>query len=65
MVLTVLFKGDIDQVTGKHGSLTTIISVWNSMVGSGLATIPWAFSESGLVLGVLLSFVAFMIAFTT
>ena len=35
------------------------------MVGSGLMTIPWAFSQSGLVLGVFLSFVAFVIAFTT
>jgi len=36
--------GDIDKSTGKHGSLTTILSVWNSMIGSGMLTIPWAFS---------------------
>jgi hypothetical protein len=36
--------GDIDKDTGKHGSLTTIFSVWNAMVGTGLVTIPWAFS---------------------
>ena len=65
LVLTVLFKGDVDKVTGKHGSLTTIISVWNGMVGSALITIPWAFSESGLVLGVLLSALGFLISFTT
>lgn len=64
-MLTVLFKGDIDKLTGKHGSFTTILSVWNGMVGSGLMTIPWAFSESGLVLGVLLSALGFTISFTT
>jgi len=36
--------GDIDEATGKHGSLTTIFSVWNTMVGTGLLTIPWAYS---------------------
>lgn len=36
----------------KHGSFTTIFSVWNSMVGTGLVTIPWAYSESGLLLGI-------------
>lgn len=64
-MLTVLFKGDVDKVTGKHGSLTTILSVWNGMVGSGLMTIPWAFSESGLALGVMLSALGFTISFTT
>jgi amino acid permease len=64
-VLTVLFKGDVDKVTGKHGSTTTIVSVWNGMVGSGLMTIPWAFSESGLALGLLLTAFSFTISFTT
>jgi sodium-coupled neutral amino acid transporter 9 len=63
--LTVLFKGDVDKVTGKHGSITTVISVWNGMVGSGLMTIPWAFSESGLILGIILSALGFTISFTT
>lgn len=35
----------------KHGSLTTIFSVWNAMVGTGMLTIPWAYSNSGFVLG--------------
>ena len=57
--------GDIDEDTGKHGSLTTIFSVWNAMVGTGLVTIPWAFSQSGLILGLFFTFVAFAISFTT
>ena len=36
----------------KNGSLTIIFSVWNTMVGTGMITIPWAFSNSGLALGI-------------
>jgi hypothetical protein len=35
------------------------------MVGSSLLTIPWAFSNSGIVLGMFISFITFMIAFYT
>jgi amino acid permease len=41
----------IEPSRGKHGSLTTIFSVWNAMVGTGMLTIPWAYSNSGFVLG--------------
>lgn len=56
---------DVDEKTGKHGSLTNIFSCWNGMVGTGLVTIPWAYSQSGLVLGLLLTFGAFIISFST
>ena len=35
------------------------------MVGSGLVTIPWAFSQSGIVLGSILTIIAFAFSFTT
>ena len=41
----------IGKEVKKQGSFTTIFSVWNSMVGTGLLTIPWAYSESGFMLG--------------
>jgi amino acid permease len=63
MILTKV-PGDTD-LTGKHGSLTTIFSVWNAMVGTGLVTIPWAFSQSGLVYGIVLTFISFVVSFTT
>jgi amino acid permease len=56
---------DIDKETGKHGSLTNIFSCWNGMVGSGLIFIPWAFNEAGILLGILLTLLAFAISFTT
>jgi len=57
--------GDIDKTTGQHGSLTTIFSVWNAMVGTGLVTIPWAYSQSGIFLGLFLTFITFIVSFTT
>lgn len=55
---------DVDD-DGKHGALTNIFSCWNSMVGSGLVTIPWAYYKAGIVLGVLLTLWAFTVSFTT
>jgi hypothetical protein len=51
--------------SGKHGSLTNIFSCWNGMVGTGLVTIPWAYSQSGILLGLALTFLAFVISFAT
>ena len=41
----------LDTEDNKHGSLVTIFSVWNAMVGTGLLTIPWAYANSGIILG--------------
>lgn len=35
------------------------------MVGTGLVTIPWAFSQSGLLYGTVLTFLSFAVSFTT
>ena len=35
------------------------------MVGSGLVLVPWAFSNSGILLGSILVLVAFSMSFTT
>jgi len=35
------------------------------MVGSGLVTVPWAYSQSGMILGLILTWAAFIISFTT
>lgn len=56
---------DRDKDTGLHGSLTNIFSCWNGMVGSGLVFVPWAFSNSGALLGCFLTLIAFAMSFTT
>ena len=50
---------------GKHGPMTTIFSTWNSIVGMGLVVIPWAYTESGLLLGLALTGLCFTISFST
>ncbi len=35
------------------------------MAGTGIVTMPWAFQQSGIFLGVLLTFIAFIISFYT
>lgn len=50
---------------GKHGSFTTIFSCWNAMAGTGIVTMPWAFQQSGILLGLILTFIAFVISFYT
>ena len=49
----------------KHGSLTMIFSVWNSLVGASLVTLPWAFSLAGIGLGTLICLLCFLINFYT
>jgi amino acid permease len=50
---------------GKHGSLTTIFSTWNAMAGTGIVCMPYAFQESGIMIGILLTFIAFAISYYT
>ena len=50
---------------GKHGSLTTIFSTWNAMAGTGIVSMPFAFQSSGIVYGVILTFVAFAFSYIT
>lgn len=43
------------QPSKKISSVMTIFTIWNTMVGSSLLTLPWAFAHGGL-------FVSFIIA---
>ncbi|GFG31868.1 hypothetical protein Cfor_02674 [Coptotermes formosanus] len=40
-------KGD-----GKQSSLVTIFSVWNTIMGSSLLTMPWGIQNAGLLMGI-------------
>jgi len=48
-----------------QSSLVTIFSICNCMVGSSLTSLPWAYAQSGLLLGVLITFALFLICFYT
>mmetsp|Transcript_55529 Transcript_55529/g.76355 ORF Transcript_55529/g.76355 Transcript_55529/m.76355 type:complete len:152 (+) Transcript_55529:173-628(+) len=48
-----------------HGSFTTIFAAWNNMVADVLITVPWGFQESGMILGIILTFLSFIASYYT
>ena len=51
--------------SGEQGSFSTIFSIWNVMVGSGLLVMPWAFQNAGLVGGTLVLMAVGLLCFYT
>ena len=49
----------------KQGSLVIIFSVWKTMLGSAVVSLPWAYQQAGLVLGTFISFTSFIISYYT
>ncbi len=49
----------------KQSSMVIIFSCWKTMIGTAVAALPWTFQQSGIVLGVILSFTSFLISFYT
>ena len=56
---------DPAEIIGTQSSTVVIFSVWKTMVGTAVMSLPWAFQESGFVLGLIITFVAFLISFYT
>lgn len=50
---------------GKASSLVIIFTCWNTMVGSAMTTIPWAFQQSGILMGIFISFIGFLTSYYT
>uniref|UniRef100_UPI00398EEF00 neutral amino acid transporter 9 isoform X2 n=1 Tax=Pristiophorus japonicus TaxID=55135 RepID=UPI00398EEF00 len=47
------FESSIDGF-GKNPSLITIFSIWNTMMGTSILSLPWALKEAGFTLGIIL-----------
>ena len=45
--------------------MVIIFSVWKTMIGSAVVSLPWAFQQAGLLLGSLVSFISFVISYYT
>jgi amino acid permease len=45
--------------------MVTIFSAANTMIGSGLVSLPWAFQQSGAMLSVILCLIAVLISYYT
>lgn len=58
-------KKDVSEEKGsKISDLMIIFNTWNACIGVGTVTIPWAFQQSGILVGVLVTAVAAIFAFT-
>ncbi|XP_050711624.1 sodium-coupled neutral amino acid transporter 9-like [Eriocheir sinensis] len=44
--------GHVPDADGKQASHITIIAIWNTMMGTSLMTMPWAFGQAGFVGGI-------------
>ncbi|XP_015922770.1 sodium-coupled neutral amino acid transporter 9 homolog [Parasteatoda tepidariorum] len=51
--------------TGKQGSLITIFSIWNTMMGSSLLSMPWAIQQAGFACGMVIMFLMGSLCFYT
>ena len=63
--LTVKMLPLIEDLGQKQGSLVIIFSVWKTMLGSAVVSIPWAFQQAGIVSGIATSFVTFIASYYT
>ena len=52
-------------VDSKQGSAVVVFSAWNTMIGSAVTTLPWAYQKSGLVLGLAISLVSCFVSYYT
>ncbi|PIC34182.1 hypothetical protein B9Z55_013913 [Caenorhabditis nigoni] len=56
---------ELKDVSGKQGSIVTIFSIWNTMMGTSLLAMPWALQQAGLVLGIFIMLAMAGICFYT
>ncbi|GFT11772.1 sodium-coupled neutral amino acid transporter 9 homolog [Nephila pilipes] len=50
---------------GKQSSIITIFSIWNTMMGSSLLSIPWAIQQAGFGCGIAILFIMGALCFYT
>jgi len=60
----VMLKG-IDKDSGRAGSAGLIFSLWNTMMGSTLLVMPYAFYEAGWLLGTILCIICAVASYIT
>ena len=45
--------------------MVIIFSCWKTMIGTAVVSLPWAFQESGMLLGLIITFTSFIVSFYT
>ena len=49
----------------KQSSTVIIFSVWKTMLGSAVVSLPWAFQQAGLGLSLCITFISFIVGWYT
>ncbi|CAL1291015.1 unnamed protein product [Larinioides sclopetarius] len=52
-------------LAGKQGSVVAVFTIWNTMMGSSLLSMPWAIQEAGFAAGLIILFVMGILCFYT
>lgn len=45
--------------------MVIIFSVWKTMIGSAVVSLPWAFQQAGLMIGLIVTFTSFIVSYYT
>ena len=49
----------------KQNSFVIIFSCWNTMIGTVIVALPWAYQQAGIAMGCLITFTSFFVSFYT
>ena len=49
----------------KQNSFVIVFSIWNTMIGTAVVCLPWAFQEAGMLLGCIICFTSCLVSFYT
>lgn len=49
----------------KHNSYVIVFSIWNTMIGTAVVCLPWAFQQAGMLLATCICFSSFIVCFYT
>ena len=63
--LFVINQGFSDEKTKKNKSWVTVLSVWNTMIGSGIVSIPYYSRHAGIIPTIVLNIIFALICFYT
>lgn len=49
----------------KSNSFVIVFSIWNTMIGTAIVSLPWAFQQAGMALSICICFSSYLVSFYT
>lgn len=63
---SLLFVSNVYVEAGElQNSFVIVFSCWNTMIGTAVVALPWAFQQAGMALSIIISFTSFIVSFYT